>query len=512
MATIEELTYWNEATESYKKGDLKNALELMRQVGSCAKILFNIGMIYLQTRDYESSEIMFSQSLRQDEYLCVGYLQKGYCLFMVNDFDTALKCFTFSLQLLLDNDCIDYSQLGLDFKLCRCELLYNMAICHEQLGNERDYSRFIREASDSIRTNQHRSLIEGGRNGRDIHVYFLSSKIFQVPACKVQNLKKKEFLKEAKVIITDASEDSFVGFSGATLLEPVLESLGNTLVRKKSEPLNSFGSLSRGLSHHKTTPEITKSHTLRIPKIKVKDILPEQPLKEFNDQREREREQFDRMQRPRRGLEQRRPSEPVLSRNASDGFISPGNRNTTSKGRNGKGTLKRLVARKSSLPEGRFGTTRDLPPSPVHSRMTRRDVPPSPISPRVKRPDQKEMFGRDRDLPKRQNSQTESPTDSGYEDTKTKLKIHTDSATVAMNVHTHISLSQLTHMVSEKLNLDDTYYASNAGGGVKLSFVDEEDPDAMISLVDDGDVAMALGNGRGVVHLYLQDGDVLDLY
>jgi tetratricopeptide (TPR) repeat protein len=100
MSTKEEFECWHQATLYFQNGDLKQALELMRQVGPYAKILFNIGMIYLQTQDYESSEIMYSQSIQQDEYLCIGYLQKGYCLFMLYDYEVALKCFTFALQVL----------------------------------------------------------------------------------------------------------------------------------------------------------------------------------------------------------------------------------------------------------------------------------------------------------------------------------------------------------------------------------------------------------------------------
>jgi hypothetical protein len=421
---------------------------------------------------------------------------------------------------LLENDFIDYSQLGLDYKLYRCELLFNMAICHEQLGNERECERYLREASGCSRTNEHRSLIDGGRRGRDLELFYLRGRLFKVPQSKVQNLTKKNFLKEAKVVISDNVQDSFLGFSGASLLEPVLESNGNTLVRKKSEPLptNNFSSMSRGttgggtLARSNTTPtqrsppatiqrsksipenfgrkETVKPSTLG--RKKAQDIIPEEPLKEFNDSRERERAQFDYNDSMQRKA---RPSNAGHSRGASDGSVM--NRNRPS---NGKKRM--LVARNSSLPTRKYDADKDVPPVPSSPRNVRRDRAESPREPPRSAP------SRGRDIPR-----TESPSDSGYEDLKTKLKIHTDTSTIAMYVHHGVSLMELTRLVADKLNLSESYYGRDPDdGGVKLSFVDEEDTDTMISIIDDDDLELAMGNGRGIVHLYLQGGDVLDLY
>jgi hypothetical protein len=433
------------------------------------------------------------------------------------------------MQLLLDNDFIDYSQLGLDHKLYRCELLFNMAICHEQLGNERECERYLREASGCSRTNEHRSLIDGGRRGRDLELFYLRGRLFRVPQSKVQNLTKKNFLKDAKVVISDNVQDSFLGFSGATLLEPVLESNGNTLVRKKSEPLpttNNFSSMSRSagggtLARSNTTPAqrpapstmqrspgaaIQRSKSIpenfgrketvkpsTIGRSKAQDVIAEEPLKEFNDSRERERAQLDYHDNMQR---QPRPSNAGHSRGASEG-------SGMSRNRPSNGKKRMLVARNSSLPSRKYETDKDVPPVPSSPRNVRRDRQDSPREPPRSAP-----TSRGRDIPR-----TESPSDSGYEDMKTKLKIHTDSSTVAMYVHNGVSLMELTRLVADKLNLSESYYGRDPDdGGIKLSFVDEEDTDTMISIIDDDDLELAMGNGRGIVHLYLQGGDVLDLY
>jgi tetratricopeptide (TPR) repeat protein len=99
MITKEELQYWHEGIVHYTKGDLNTALELFQNAGPYSKLWFNIGMIYSRTNDHDSAEIMYSKAIEQDEYMAVGYLQKGYASFMLYDYVAAIKCFQYALSV-----------------------------------------------------------------------------------------------------------------------------------------------------------------------------------------------------------------------------------------------------------------------------------------------------------------------------------------------------------------------------------------------------------------------------
>ncbi len=137
----------------------------------------------------------------------------------------------------MDNDFIDYELLGLKYILYRCEILYDLAMCLQQRGDNNQVNRLIDLASKCLRTDNHRNVING-RPSKDISLFAVPlSFIFEVPARKLKNLDKKEFLKGAKLVADPNNvygNFSFNGFSGCSILNPLLEqsSTFTTLVRR----------------------------------------------------------------------------------------------------------------------------------------------------------------------------------------------------------------------------------------------------------------------------------------
>lgn len=66
----------------------------------------------------------------------MAYFQEGVSNFLLGDFDEALANFNDTLLYLRGNTVIDYSQLGLLFKLYSCEALFNRGLCYMYLGNK----------------------------------------------------------------------------------------------------------------------------------------------------------------------------------------------------------------------------------------------------------------------------------------------------------------------------------------------------------------------------------------
>ncbi len=72
----------------------------------------------------------YQRAVKLDQYLAVAYFQQGVSNFLLGDFEEALANFNDTLLYLRGNTLIDYSQLGLLFKLYSCEVLFNRGLCY----------------------------------------------------------------------------------------------------------------------------------------------------------------------------------------------------------------------------------------------------------------------------------------------------------------------------------------------------------------------------------------------
>ncbi|KAI8902622.1 hypothetical protein BC833DRAFT_517498, partial [Globomyces pollinis-pini] len=225
MTSREELLNWVEGNNAYQKADFKTALNYYTQVG-VSKTVFNMGMVYLNKKDYDNAEIAFNQAVVLDSHFAAAYFQKGLCLFMLYEYEAALENYTRLLKLLLENDFIDYEQLGFKFKLYRCEVLFNIALCYQELSDSSQSSRYLSEAKQSAKTSEQQSRTDLASRGRmnELNPFSVPLDcICGLTESKMKNLKKKEYLKDAKLVLSDnRQDDGFIGFAGAEIINPEL--------------------------------------------------------------------------------------------------------------------------------------------------------------------------------------------------------------------------------------------------------------------------------------------------
>ncbi|KAJ3262214.1 hypothetical protein HK103_002627 [Boothiomyces macroporosus] len=476
MTSKEDLLLWIQGNDLYRAGDLKGALEALRHVGAYSKILFNIGMIYSRTDDFESAEIMYDQALNQDKYLAVAAFQKGFACSMQGKFYEAEECYRTVIELLLENEFIDYQQLGMDYKVYKCETLYNLGICCYQLEKDRESASFIDEARRTAKTSDQKTIIANSDSQTLFSVPFGS--IFEVPDNKKKNLEKKEFITGGKLVLDSKPEDDagFMGFTGAAMLDPTLEenSKFGTIVRKKEAPM-------------------------------------------------------DKLQRARSY------SSPDISKSANNKAATPQRAATTSRVSQ---KSKMISSRKSSLPTSKFtyAETKATPATLFEEAAptTRYQEPPKVIQGgdfRLKQYDQPSLstsYNEREDntqLIARQNfrldqkeytaivSSYETPksapkpqsdygADSGYEESqlggeKIKIKIHSGQTNIALWFTTNSLLEEVQQKVQKKLNLFAT---------PEFGYLDEEDQKTMISICDQEDFATFLEESGKNVHLYIREG------
>lgn len=474
-----DLEDWAEGVKSFEKGDWKNALEIFKRLSSLAKINFNIGMIFCKIRNHHSSISAFNNAMKQDPYFAAASFQQGYASIVLKDYSRASKNFLRCLELLLDNEWIDYHPLGLSFKLYRCEVLFNLVICFNQLGDINRSSRYLTEAKYAIVTPEQHAiiLIEYYRRGNVIPFAIPGDSIFKIPTSKQNNLKKREFLKECKVVV-DANSDQksgFVGFTGAVILNPVLvwEEGVTTLVRNKIIAPKGIAQASRKSF---TLPPLGSSENTTFKK--VPKALPSKTKERIQHiQKESETESLKWKGKIKES------DRTLINRKA---LITP---------------------RKSSLPLDYLAANDGIPPVPKLN-MSKRDpkLQGSSVAP-SHQSGIEDLTGMTMD----RNSSTDSIDIVGFYDV---CENRSNSIQTQVVVHTGGN-KKFTLATSKNITLEafqnQVCGALNYLGPIKLFFTEDDDPECFISIVDQDDLTYALGTQQDTIHLYTSGNSNLSL-
>lgn len=133
---------------------------------------------------------------------------------------------------------IDYTQLGLDFKLYSCQVLLNRALCYIELGEMDLGMTDLWRATREKQTKAHDILDEALQNkGQDCTVFTVPQGVLYRPAeSKVKNSKKKDYLGNSKVIAALDASDQFAGFQGKSAWQVQMSGPTNVAVVEDPRP------------------------------------------------------------------------------------------------------------------------------------------------------------------------------------------------------------------------------------------------------------------------------------
>uniref|UniRef100_A0A2K5NIJ2 NADPH oxidase activator 1 n=1 Tax=Cercocebus atys TaxID=9531 RepID=A0A2K5NIJ2_CERAT len=161
MASLGDLVRaWHLGAQAVDRGDWARALHLFSSVPApSARLCFNAGCVHLLAGDAEAALRAFDQAVTKDTCMAVGFFQRGVANFQLARFQEALSDFRLALAQLRGHAAIDYTQLGLRFKLQAWEVLYNVASAQCQLGLWTEAAGSLREAMSK--------WPEGSLNGLD---------------------------------------------------------------------------------------------------------------------------------------------------------------------------------------------------------------------------------------------------------------------------------------------------------------------------------------------------------
>ncbi|KAL1785985.1 NADPH oxidase activator 1 [Sigmodon hispidus] len=196
---------WHQGVLAVARKDWDCALCLFSDIREPpAKIYFNMGCVHLMTGNLEAALQAFDQAVTKDTCMAVGFFQRGVANFRLKRFKEAVSDFQTALAQLRGNATIDYTQLGLYFKLQAWEVLYNIASAQCQAG-------LWAEAADTLV----QAISKWPEGTQDILDSALDQvqkqvplqlrqvpkgEVFQPPRQYLQHLEPIDFLGKAKVV------------------------------------------------------------------------------------------------------------------------------------------------------------------------------------------------------------------------------------------------------------------------------------------------------------------------
>ncbi|KAJ1997692.1 hypothetical protein GGI04_005307, partial [Coemansia thaxteri] len=271
-----ELEQWHQAVELFDEQNYSAALEVFRSIADSAKIHFNIGLILGRRGDHDGAISAYDSALRLDQYLVVAYFQRGVAKMVQQRNEAALEDFGSALQYLRENEFIDYTQLGLEYKVYRCEVLYNRALCRFCMRQEDEAQADLAEAARHRAEGRH-DLIQraAGSRGMDCPLFCVPKGVVYRPsASKLKSTRKIDFLGSARVIASADGRDNFTGFKGALVRKETLRSAGVTspvpIAHQKSMRVR------RATPPPEASSALARSNTL--PAHRMELAAPQQPL------------------------------------------------------------------------------------------------------------------------------------------------------------------------------------------------------------------------------------------
>ena len=386
----------------------------------------------------------------------------------------------------------------------RCEVLYNLAVCNLELGNGRKADSLLREAHSCRRTYEHKSIITNMVPGNAVLFAIPSHLLFRVPEEKLKNLKKKDFLKEAKLVVDTkpktidsggienaaggsiTGDDGFIGFTGAAIINPGETTPGSTLVRRKTEADNHSAGSKEPAMRSATLPRFRPDDSFR-PIHKRNASEPSISLPRYPKS-------------PKRTVAPQSPSS-LSSRRLPDSRQQQ--RQALDKDKQ-FAKKSQLRSRKSSLPTSRFPLSGQAQPVPIQT--------PSPaLSDQsfdsgfedVSAAGLRNMTLAD-DIYEASETLTRSTTSSRRSDIK--IIIHNKKANTSFRTKRGIHIDDFFKDVMDALNLTEVPQ--------NLCFVDDDE--TMIDLLDQEDLDVALSFHK-TVHIYSKaqfqsPGALIDLY
>ncbi|XP_025843682.1 NADPH oxidase activator 1 isoform X2 [Vulpes vulpes] len=232
MPSLGDLVHdWHRGVQAVARGDWGCALRLFSgDPDPPAKMCFNLGCVHLLAGDPEAALRAFDQAVTKDTCMAVGFFQRGVANFQLERFQEALSDFRLALAQLRGNAAIDYTQLGLRFKLKTWEVLFNVGAAQCALGLWAEAAGSLEEAlckgPEGTREDLHAALAQVQKQATLQLRQVPRGEVFRPHRRYVEHLEPVDFLGKAKVVSSAIPDDHLQGSRPQQRQKPCMEQVG----------------------------------------------------------------------------------------------------------------------------------------------------------------------------------------------------------------------------------------------------------------------------------------------
>ncbi|XP_040488218.1 NADPH oxidase activator 1 isoform X4 [Ursus maritimus] len=233
---------WHRGVQAVARGDWGCALRLFSgDPEPPARMCFNVGCVHLLAGDPEAALRVsqgpdspapraFDQAVTKDTCMAVGFFQRGVANFQLERFQEALSDFRLALAQLRENSTIDYTQLGLRFKLKAWEVLFNVGAAQSRLGLWAEATRSLEEAlskgPEGARDDLHAALDQLQKQAPLQPRQVPRGEVFRPHRRHLEHLEPVDFLGKAKVVSPAIPDDQHEGTQPQQPQRPCVEQVG----------------------------------------------------------------------------------------------------------------------------------------------------------------------------------------------------------------------------------------------------------------------------------------------
>lgn len=217
---------WSKGVELYRSGNAKGSLRIFERLQPSSKIFFNIACVFSNLNLIEQAIAALTRALEKDQFFSLAYFFRSSCLYSLDIVDEALSDTDYSIQYLRGNMYIDYTQLGLGYRLYACVAYFNRGICLSRLGKPQEAAISFKEAARTAERCEGVDLrpislaaSDGlGKQHTRFRMYTFPTELVYAPPMEgVLNSQRKNYLPKAAVAASREENDDFSGFSGRKL-------------------------------------------------------------------------------------------------------------------------------------------------------------------------------------------------------------------------------------------------------------------------------------------------------
>uniref|UniRef100_A0A8D3B7W0 NADPH oxidase activator 1 n=1 Tax=Scophthalmus maximus TaxID=52904 RepID=A0A8D3B7W0_SCOMX len=214
MLYTELLQLWDESVQAVDAKDWQGALKKLKQISEPnSRTLFNTASAHLALGQLD---LALDLTIVKDERLAVGFFQRAAVMMQVERLEEALSDCIWAQKHMRGNAVIDYTQLGLRFKLYSWQVLYNAAAVYCRMG-QWEQARDVLLSAAQERGGGRGGNIEvalDGVMGKQLPEALLVpvGEVFRPRKQDVEQLQQRDFLGKAKVISSMIPNDDFGGF------------------------------------------------------------------------------------------------------------------------------------------------------------------------------------------------------------------------------------------------------------------------------------------------------------